>query len=49
MTLREVCGLAPNRSRPAFLAAPKTIAQRIVRAKLKIREAKIPYRGPVAR
>jgi RNA polymerase sigma-70 factor (ECF subfamily) len=46
LTLREVCGLTTEEIARAFLVTPSTLAQRIVRAKAKIRETAIPYEAP---
>src|SRR5688572_587281 len=47
LTLREVCGLTTEEIARAFLTPASTLAQRIVRAKAKIKTARIPYQVPI--
>ncbi len=47
LTLREVCGLTTEQIASAFLSKPPTIAQRIVRAKTRIRDEQLPYEVPL--
>jgi RNA polymerase sigma-70 factor, ECF subfamily len=49
LTLREICGLTTEEIARAFLVSPATLAQRIVRAKTRIRETRIPYEVPAPR
>src|SRR5690606_5443254 len=46
LTLREVCGLTTEEIASAFLSKPPTVAQRIVRAKIRIRDEQLPYEVP---
>jgi RNA polymerase sigma-70 factor, ECF subfamily len=48
LTLREICGLTTEEIARAFLVTPATLAQRIVRAKVLIRDKAIPYQVPVS-